>query len=242
MTHEEPILVGVHAESVIKYLGCPCEYFPRGTELDTVADKYAKAFAERIAGGYTPLIIVIESHMFFEDDESSKDFQKRVFAAPKIDPEKWFKEKIAEHDSDFCCEPESIIGEIAGGMPRTGFSGIIDYGIKKNRECVLAKIPVTDPWEIFAWFPFGGWDNCPCPEEMLWIGKYWYEKYGAVPAVMTGSELEFITSPVKDKETAFELAREHFAFCPDHVLQNVGTIGKLADTLTKSSVWYFWWD
>lgn len=131
MTHEESKLISVHAESVIKYLGCPCEYFPRGTELDTVADKYSKAFSERIAGGYTPLIIVIESHMFFEDDESSSDFQKRIFAAPKIDPEKWFKEKTAEHDRDFCYEPESIIGEIAGGMTRTGFSGIIDYGIKK---------------------------------------------------------------------------------------------------------------
>lgn len=37
----------VHARSVIRYLGCPCEYFPHGTELDIVTNKYNKAFAER---------------------------------------------------------------------------------------------------------------------------------------------------------------------------------------------------
>lgn len=77
---------------------------------------------------------------------------------------------------------------------------------------------------------------------MLWIGKYWYEKYGAVPAVMTGSTLEFTARPITDKKAAFGLALEHFAFCPDNVLQNTGTIGRLADSLTKSAVWHFWWD
>lgn len=231
-----------HAKSVMRYLGCPCEYFPRGTELETVEGAYAAAFAEHEKGGYTPLLIVMESHMSFEDEHNSADFQKEVFAAPKIDPEKWFKEKIADHDRSFCYDPAGIIGEISGGREITGLSGFIDYGIKKSWECVLAKIPVKNPWEVFAWFPFGGWNDCPRSEEMLWIGKYWYEKYGAVPAVMTGSSLEFIARPIPDKTTAFELAREHFAFCPDHVLQNTETIGRLADSLTKSSVWYFWWD
>lgn len=231
-----------HARSVIRYLGCPCEYFPRGTDLNIVTSAYQRAFDERESGGYTPLLIVMESHMFFEDEFNSADLQKKVFAAPKIDPNEWFVKKIAEHDNNFCYDPADIIGEISGGRTLNSFYGIIDHGIKKSWECVLAKIPVTNPWEVFAWFPFGGWNDCPKPEEMLWIGKYWYEKHGAVPAVITGSELEFTARPITDKTAAFELAREHFAFCPDHVLQNTETIGRLADTLTKSSVWHFWWD
>lgn len=231
-----------HARNVIRYLGCPCEYFPRGTDLNIVTSAYQRAFNERENGGFTPLLIVMDSHMFFEDDESSADFQRDVLKAPGFDPEEWLARKKREHDKDFCYQPEEIIGDISGGTPRTGFSGIIDYGINKSRECVLAKIPVKNPWEVFAWFPFGGWDVCPPPEEMLWIAKYWYEKYGAVPSVMTGSELEFTAHPVADKSEAFKLALEHFAFCPDNVLQNIGTIGRFADSLTKSSVWYFWWD
>ncbi len=65
-----------HARSVIRYLGCPCEYFPRGTELDTVKGAYQRAFAERESGGFTPLLIVLEAHMFFEDDLSSAELQK----------------------------------------------------------------------------------------------------------------------------------------------------------------------
>ena len=227
-----------HSQSVMRYLGCPCEYFPRGTEIDTVVNAYRSALSEEKC---TPLLIVIESHMFFDEGLSSADFQKEVFGALKIDPEEWFEKTTEAHDRDFCYEPGEIIGEMSGGGTRTNLSAIIDYGIQKTWDIVLARIPTANPWEVFAWFPFGGWDDCPSNEVMLWIGKYWYEKYGAVPAAISGSELEFTVPPVP-KEAAFMLAREHFAFCPDNVLQNVGTIGRLADELTKSSVWHFWWD
>lgn len=227
-----------HARSVIRYLGYPCEYFPRGTELDTVKSAYQQALRE----SGTPLLIVLDSHMFFEDGENSADFRKDVFAAPGFNCEEWFARKKSEHDIDFCYEPEEIIGKITGGAAINDFSGFIDYGINKSLECVLARIPVKNPWEVFGWFPFGGWNDCPPPQEMLWIAKYWYEKHGAVPAVITGSELEFTARPVEDKSEAFKLATEHFAFCPDHVLQNIGTIGRLADSLMKSSIWHFWWD
>lgn len=124
----------------------------------------------------------------------------------------------------------------------TALSGFLNFETRKSWECVLAKIPVKNPWEIFAWFPFGGWNECPAPEEMLWIGKYWYEKYGAVPAVMTRDVLEFSAHPIRDKSAAMGLALEQFAFCSDIVFQGVDTIGCLADSLTESSVWYFWWD
>lgn len=227
-----------HAQSVMRYLDCPCEYFPRGTEIDAVVNAYRSAMSE---GTCTPLLIVIECHMFFDGELSSADFQKEVFAAPKIAPAEWFEKTIKAHDRNFCYEPSEIIGEMSGGRTRTDFSAIIDYGIQKAWDIVLAKIPVTNPWEVLAWFPFGGWNDCPRNEEMLWIGKYWYEKYGAVPAAISGSVLEFTAPPVP-KEAAFELAREHFAFCPDNVLQNTETIGRLADELTKSTIWYFWWD
>lgn len=239
---EDAQIIGENALSVMNYLGCPCEYFPRGTELGNVNGAYRRAFDERESGGFTPLLIVIESHTYFEAEQSSADFKKEIFSAPRIDPEEWFAKKKSEHDRDFCYEHEQIVGETAGGAAINDFSGFIDYGIKRSCECVLAKIPVTNPWEIFAWLPFGGWNDCPRPEEMLWIAKYWYEKHGAIPAVMTGSELEFSARPVEDKSEAFKLAAEHFAFCPDNVLQNLGTIGKLTDSLTKSSVWHFWWD
>ncbi len=40
-------------------------------------------------------------------------------------------------------------------------SGFLDFSTKKSMELILAKIPTEKPWEIFAWVPFGGWNECP---------------------------------------------------------------------------------
>ena len=74
--------------------------------------------------------------------------------------------------------------------------------------------------------------------------KYWFEQYGAVPAVMTHDELEFdLPAPISG-EKAMEAATEQYGFCPDVIDQGAedATVGALADVLRQSFVWYFWWD
>ena len=48
---------------------------------------------------------------------------------------------------------------------------------------ILAKIPVKSPWEIFAYLPFGNWNECPDTPELMAVAKYWFEQHGAVPAL-----------------------------------------------------------
>jgi predicted DNA-binding WGR domain protein len=48
--------------------------------------------------------------------------------------------------------------------------------------------------------------------------------------------------PPRDRTTAFALAAEHFAFCPDNIWQEAGTLEAYADTLRGSQIWKFWWD
>ena len=91
----------------------------------------------------------------------------------------------------------------------------------------------------------GGWNECPPAEEMMAVCKYWYEKYGAVPAALSHDTLEFVlTKPVDDEEKAWEAAKEHYAFCVDRVDQCTAsyTLGELADCISRSTVWYFWRD
>ncbi|MFC2469529.1 MAG: DUF4253 domain-containing protein, partial [Negativicutes bacterium] len=74
--------------------------------------------------------------------------------------------------------------------------------------------------------------------------KYWHERYGAVPAVMTHDVLEFLLPAPVPHEAAWEVAQEHYAFCPD-VIEHGGadmSAGKLSRALIKSHVWHFWWD
>lgn len=139
---------------------------------------------------------------------------------------------------------EEIIGEMTGGEANNRFCGLWDFGTKKTLPLILAEIPVSHPWEIFAWLPFGGWNECPDTPELMAAAEHWFNRCKAVPAVMTHDVLEFSLPAPVDRDFAMELAMEHYVFCPDVVDQGPadGTVGTLADTLAQSTVWFFWWD
>ena len=86
-------------------------------------------------------------------------------------------------------------------------------------DTLLLELPVKNPWEIIAYLPMGGWNDCPAPEEMISICKYWYEKYQAVPAAFTSDVLEFYAPAGLNKEAA----KEHYAFCTDRIDQGTRT-------------------
>ena len=139
---------------------------------------------------------------------------------------------------------KEILGEMKGGYDNNRFSGYWNYDTGMTHPLILAKIPVKNPWEIFAWLPFGGWNECPDTPELMAAAKYWFEEYGAVPAVMTHDVLEFCLPAPVPAEKAMETAEEQYGFCPDVVDQGPeeATAGTLADVLRRSVVWYFWWD
>ena len=119
-----------------------------------------------------------------------------------------------------------------------------DFDRNTTYETILAEIPTESPWEIFAWLPMGAWNDCPDTMELMSAAKYWYEEYGAVPCALSRDELEFrLEHPVEDKEEAARLAAEQYAFCPERVedCEKRRSVGVLADSLTKSKIWYFWW-
>ena len=67
--------------------------------------------------------------------------------------------------------------------------------------CLLytSKIPVKNPWEIFAYLPFGNWNECPDTQDLMAVAKYWFEQHGAIPAAMSHDELEvLLPAPVPD--------------------------------------------
>mgnify|MGYP001163098684 CR=1 FL=1 len=84
---------------------------------------------------------------------------------------------------------------------------------------ILAKIPVKNPWEIFAYLPFGNWNECPDTPDLMAVAKYWFEQHGAIPAAMSHDELEFLLPAPVSQEQAMEVATEQYGFCPDIVDQ-----------------------
>lgn len=256
------------ADALMDYLDCRCTCFPPMSDDDPIIAAYSSARRLGFDGaseaeGYVPVLAAVDETLWEclnlntgEDGEdgglydfdaaAAARYREKMLALPLQDGKAVLEEMIAvrreeaaEDDIDW---DEELLGEMEGGEVNDRFAGIWNFSDRKTLPLILAEIPVKHPWEIFAYLPFGGWNECPDTPELMAAAKYWYEKYGAVPAVMTHDVLEFdLTEPVPE-ELVMELALEQYAFCPDIVDQGVETVGALADMLRKSKKWYFWWD
>ncbi|MDE7247064.1 MAG: DUF4253 domain-containing protein [Lachnospiraceae bacterium] len=236
-----------YAESLMKYLDCPCEYFAPMKDDAPLMAAYEQARERGKAEGFLPMLLVAEEMYWESDSATMKAEREKMLSSPPESGEKLLerllderKEYVAEYGGDWEAE---VIGEVAGGEPLTQFLGYWDPVCDRSTyPVVLAEVPVKNPWEIFAWLPFGGWNECPAPEEQMAAAKYWFEQYGAVPAVMAHDVLEFALPAPAGPDRAMKLALEQYAFCADIVDQGLNTVGRLADSLAASDKWFFWWD
>ena len=233
------------AEQLKEYLGCPCTHFPPMADDQPIMAAYRQARVHGEKEGFLPMLVAVDE-LLLECLEDSDQVRAELLAAPLESGEeflqKWLKEikeELGEDEPDYW---EQLMGEVSDGEGIDSFLSLRDFNGKKTVPVVLAEIPVKNPWEVFAYLPFGGWNECPANEEHMAVAKYWFEKYGAIPALMTHDVLEYSLPAPVSQERAMEVAWEQFTYCSDIVEQGVGTVGRLADGLAKSSYWYFWWD
>lgn len=236
------------AARLMAYLGCPCQYFPPMADDDPIMDAYRAARERGAQEGFVPMIVSVDEVLWEalaisvdceEDDsdtvlrEAAVRYRKEILSNPTEDGGQVLQRMSAGDD-------EAQETALAGGEGNDRLLSIWDYSTRKTRPLLLAQIPVEHPWEIFAYLPFGNWNDCPDTPELMAVVKRWYERYGAVPAALSGDTLELLLpQPVKAEE-ALALAREHLTFCPD--VLGEGTLGGLADSLRQSMAWFFWWD
>ena len=254
------------AKAMMEYLDCECTYFPSMTDDDPIMSAYNYAKRESVKEGFVPVLIKADDEILWEclilnsdpDSDGEDDYafdpdkvaayRKKMLSAPiqngKAVLEEMIgqrKEEAADDDMDW---DEEILGEMEGGYENRRFASYWNSDSKMTYPLILAKIPVKNPWEIFAYLPFGGWNECPNTPKLMAVAKYWAQQHGAVPAAMSHDELEFLLpAPVSGKE-AMDVAVELYGFCPDVIDQGPedATVGALADVLRQSTVWYFWWD
>ena len=251
------------AKALMEYLDCECTYFPSMADDDPIVSAYSYAQRLGVREGFFPMLIKADDEALLEclvmnaDPENGGDcyefdlktvmeYRKKMLSAPIKDGKAVLeeltgqrKEEAEDDDMDW---DEEILGEMEGGEPNDRFSSYWDDDTEMTYPLILAKIPVKNPWEIFAYLPFGNWNECPDTPELTAAAKYWFEQYGAVPAAMSHDELEFLLPVPVPQEKAMDVAVELYGFCPDLDQNEDGSIGSLADALWQSTVWYFWWD
>ena len=254
------------AEAMMKYLNCECTYFPSMKDDDPIMLAYNYAKRESVKEGFVPVLIKADDEILWEclimnsdpDSDGEDDYtfapdkvaeyRKKMLSAPVKNSKAVLEELIGqrkeEAEDDDMDWDEEILGEMEGGYDNRRFSSYWNSDNNMTYPLILAKIPVKNPWEIFAYLPFGGWNECPDTPELMAVAKYWFEQHGAVPAAMSHDELEFLLPAPVPEEKAMDAAVELYGFCPDVIDQGPedATVGALADVLRQSTVWYFWWD
>ena len=251
------------AQAIMEYLDCECTYFPSMADDDPIMSAYSYAQRLGVREGFVPVLIQADDETLLEclvmnaDSEHDADFyefdlktveeyRKKMLSAPVKDGKAILEEltgqrKEEAEDDDLDWE-EEVLGEMEGGEPNDRFANYWNDDTGMTYPLILAKIPVKNPWEIFAYLPFGNWNECPDTPDLMAVAKYWFEQHGAIPAAMSHDELEFELPTPISKERAMEVAVEQYGFCPDLDQNEDGSIGSLADVLWQSTVWYFWWD
>ena len=251
------------AHAIMEYLDCECTYFPSMADDDPIMSAYSYAQRLGVREGFVPVLIQADDETLLEclvmnaDPEHDADFyefdlktveeyRKKMLSAPIKDGKAILEEltgqRKEETEDDDLDWDEEVLGEMESGEPNDRFANYWNDDTGMTYPLILAKIPVKNPWEIFAYLPFGNWNECPDTPDLMAVAKYWFEQHGAIPAAMSHDELEFELPTPISKERAMEVAVEQYGFCPDLDQNEDGSIGSLAAVLWQSTVWYFWWD
>ena len=229
-----------------------CRYtvFEKGTAPEPVEQAYRRALeAGRTEGFYPAIFLLDEYAVEWLEEVVSQDYDRdEIIANCGDNGKEILEERYQEYMEDLELDEEGqedFIGNETEGEVLHHFIGYCSFSdCNLEADVLLLELPVRHPWEIIGYLPMGGWNECPGPEEMISICKYWYEAYQAIPAVFTHDVMEFYAPAGLNGADSLEAAKEHYALCVDRVDQGTRTykLSELAAGLEGSDVWYFWWD
>ena len=210
--------------------------------FEEASEKYLATYKDGKEKGYTPVFLTVDEYllktfeitMTNENADSMIDlFNKNLEKAKSINLIEIFNKFLKQQticklfiEGDYKFDDSN--------KNNLKFLTIFNNEGNLKDNVILVKVPTTKPYEILAYFGMGS-------EDIATV-KYWYEKYGAIPASITYDEMEFyVERPPQTLEETKKLAVEHYAFCYGLLWGCHDTLDELASAIYKNVQWYFWW-
>lgn len=134
-------------------------------------------------------------------------------------------------------DPDSVAAEIADSLVESGGP------LKDPRLALLPARRSADIPTAIGWT--GPMNHENDVARLSAVLRSWEDRFGIrVVAIGFDHLLVSVACPPTTLSEAEAVAAEHFAFCPDNILQGGGdpTIRAYADQLLNQPAWYFWWD
>jgi hypothetical protein len=242
------------AEKLAEYADCRSKFIPAGTDIAEVNRKYQYALHYGAEWGYSTVILPVSQELADAlcGDSAvvgavrSARMMTLERPAQTADPgelERLYARKTAVIEKNGISVGQFENAEVEGAAINC-FSSFVRNG-KTTRNLLLLQVPVSEPWRVFEWIPVGGIAGVPSNDLLTAASRQWFELCGAIPAVLGYGVAEFfVPNGFPGRQTALKIAREQFALCHERVLRltRSHTLSELADTLTKSCVWYLGWN
>ncbi len=234
---------------LLEYLDCEYSYIGSGDDQQALTKAYYAALEKGKSEGYTPVIVncnrilaeAIAVNIGVGDGEldadAGKAYREAFFAKELPDA----GEILSRRREEFSFLLDSFDYEGMGMMPSEGMSNTETiFGSPDMEEAVIVHIPTDEPWKIFAWLPFGGFNDCPTNEELSSLVKYWHEQYEVYPAYVSYDTLEFHVEKPVEGDALSSVTADHIAVCP--TIAEYVPPSMYAMTIDGDDMWSFWWD
>ena len=173
-------------------IGCEYAIIPPMDEVGQVLKLYEEAKEDGKQKGYVPILVVPDQELLnrMKEAEEPEYYLKEY---KKHDGKEILNGYLAEIKAylEKQGEPwEEVVSDVERGEGMNEFIGFMPDDWDSTLEVILAKIPTEHPWEVFAWVPMGGWNECPPTEYIMAVMKYWVETYGLEPVVIAQDMIE----------------------------------------------------
>lgn len=244
-------------ENTMDIFGCNAFSLDEKMTSAQVTELYLKEREQGKASGYTPVILALDRRVRemveinVSDVGTPEQFREKILSDTEGGKELLDKQ-YAHLKEDYGDDGEAFSESDEALDLRLKMSGKhganMLWSVKSSADAMtdgegvyLVRVPTSNPWEIIAWLPFGGWNECPNADDMVKICRHWYESYSAAPAFITGDIMMFwLDKPISDRQTARDISHQHAAFCSEFLWMG-GLDSQTADIMT-SNIWNFWWD
>lgn len=242
---------GDEGKNMETVFNCNAQRLDKNMSSQEATRLYLQMLAEGKEKGYTPVLVfaddILEESIesSFKEAGSSEAYTKSVLANDHTNGKELLDAKYAALErtwgSEFLSIDEDNLSAWLSSPARTDETTFIPPTLRFDGEAYLLQVPTAKPYEVFAWLPFCGWNECPDVDEMIAICKYWYDNYGAIPTTITYNMLIFyLEQPITDMENAVNIAKEQCAFCSEVI--GMGGIESYVATTYNGYSWLFWWD
>ena len=108
----------------------------------------------------------------------------------------------------------------------------------------LALVPVPRGADVLATLGWSGAANhVSRTAGLAAMARSWEDRFGVRLLRLGPDRLDLsVAAPPQEFDHAAAVAAEHWAFCPDRILQESGSISAYAREIRGRRTWSFWWD